>query len=102
MKEQKTIYFSESDKNSDELSIWLSVKMTWHYLKLSLKKISLLINDVVHKYSWTVLLLTILISSVISDIYIGMARAERDKSYQKQYRLEQKIKSLQCQLEVQK
>lgn len=100
MEEPQTIYFTKSDNNTDDLTAWYCVKMTWHYLILSVKKISRIVNSIVHEYAWLVLALVITISLLTSSIFIRLARAERDESCQRQYKLEQQVQSLQCQLEV--
>ena len=102
MEKTQTIYFTKSDNNTDELTAWYCVKMTWYYLVLSVKKVSHIINAIVHDYAWLVLAIVIMMSFLISSVFIHSARAERDKSYQHQYKLEQRIQSLQCQLEVAK
>lgn len=102
MEKQPTIYFTSSDNNTDEITAWDSIKMTWHFFALSVRKVSRIIDHIVHTYSWFVLFLTAIVSFLISSVYICSARAERDRSNKQQYKLEQQIKTLQCQLEVSK
>lgn len=102
MEKQPTIYFSKSDDNTDEITIWSCIKMTWYYFLLSVRKISHAINRIVHTYSWLVVFFTALTAFHISSVCIRSARAERDSSVQQQYKLEQQIETLQCQLEVSK
>lgn len=102
MEEPQTIYFTKSDNHTDEQTTWYCVKMTWHYLVLSVKKISRIINTIVHNYAWLVLAIVIDVSCLISSVFIRSARAERDEACQRQYKLEQQVQSLQYQLEASK
>lgn len=100
MKEPQTIYFTEKESNTDEITTWCCVKMTWYYLALSAKKIYRTIDKIVHSYAWLVLFLSALLFFLVSSIFIRLAREERDESCQRQYKLEQQVESLKCQLEV--
>ena len=100
MEKQSTIYFTKADDNTDEITAWDSVKMTWHFFALSVRKISAIINSIVHEYSWIVLFMVLLVSIFASSVFIGLARAERDSACKKQCELEQQVETLKCQLEV--
>lgn len=102
MDKPQTIYFTKEDSQTDDLSAWYCVKMTWHYLVLSVTKISRVVDSIVHEYAWLVLVMVMLVSFLVSGIYIHLARAERDQSCKRQYQLEQQVQSLQCQLEISK
>lgn len=82
------------------MTAWYSVKMTGHYFMLSVRKISYVVNKIVHIYAWLVMFVMALIFFLVSSICIHLARAERDKSCQRQYKLEQQVESLKCQLEI--
>lgn len=96
----QTIHFKETDSNTDEITAWYSVKMTGHYFMLSVRKISCAINRIVHVYAWFVLVIVALLFLLVSNVCIYFARAERDQACQRQYKLEQQVESLKCQLEV--
>lgn len=100
MDKPQTIYFNETDSNTDEITAWYSVKMTGHYFVLSIRKISYAIDKIVHIHAWLVLFIVALLFFLVSSVCIHLARAERDKACQRQYKLEQQIESLNCQLEV--
>ena len=100
--EQKTIHFTKEDNNTDEITTWECVRLTAHFFKLSVKRVYNIIDNFVHTNSWCVLFLTIVLSIAISCIYIGNARAERDRTCKLQYKLEQQLKALQCRMEVTK
>lgn len=97
---KETIYFSKADSNSDEMSILNCIKMTWYWLALSVKKVSRVVDDIVHEYAWLTVFAVAVLAFLLSSVFIHSARAERDVSQQKQYKLEQQVQSLQCQLEI--
>lgn len=99
-KETQTIHFTKNDNNTDEITAWYSVKMTGYYFGLSVKKISRAIDSIVHTYAWMVMILVVLISFLVSSVFIHLARAERDQANQRQYKLEQQVESMKCQLEA--
>lgn len=60
------------------------------------------INKAVYKYPWVFIIAIILISSVISIVNIGKARAERDKSDKAMVTMQQKIDTMECIIESKK
>lgn len=100
MDKPQTIHFKETDSNTDEITAWYSVQMTGYYFMLSVRKISCAVNRIVHIYTWLVLFAMALLFFLVSSVCIYLARAERDHACQRQYKLEQQVESLKCQLEV--
>lgn len=100
MDKPQTIYFNKTDNNADEITAWCSMRMTGYYFVLSVRKISYAVNRIVHIHAWLVLFVMALLFFLVSSTCIHLARAERDKACQRQYKLEQQIESLNCQLEV--
>lgn len=98
MEEFQTIHFKEKDNGSDEMTVLCSVKMALYYFALSIKKIVRIIDRMVHVYAWKILFAVALFSILVSSVYMRRARVECDKSWQRQYRLEQQVETLKRQL----
>lgn len=96
------IIFAEGNVANEDVTIAYSIKMTWHYMSLSAKKIWKLTDEVVHCYAWLTVWMVILVSFLIGGICVGSARAERDQANKKAYKLEQENESLRNQLEIEK
>lgn len=53
-----------------------------------------LLNHAVRKYPWFFIVSVILAASVLSVVFIGKARAERDARNKKNYELQQKLENV--------
>lgn len=100
MKKTETILFTQKDCITDEISAWYCIKMAWLYFVMFVKKVYEYIDRAVHRDPWLALLFMSLIECSICCVTIASARAERDNANAKQYKLEQEVNSLKCQLEA--
>lgn len=62
---------------------------------LIIKAIGKLINHAVCKYPWLFIVLILLVAILVSFVFIGKARSERDAVNKQNYELQQKIDTLQ-------
>lgn len=60
------------------------------------------INKAVYKYPWVFIIAITFISTIISIVNIGKARAERDKSDKTMVEMQQKIDTMECIIESRK
>ena len=60
------------------------------------------INKAVYKYPWVFIIAIAFISTIISIVNIGKARAERDKSNKTMVEMQQKIDTMECIIESRK
>ena len=67
---------------------WVIIVNTWNS-----------INKAAHKYPWAFILPIILITTAITIVGIGKARAERDYSNKKMIEMQMKLDTLQCVVE---
>ncbi len=70
---QKTIKFADNVTTMDALSVIAK------HMAIVFRNVWRGIDNAVHKLPWVFIVLTIIIAVTVSFLYIGQARAERDK-----------------------
>jgi ABC-type multidrug transport system fused ATPase/permease subunit len=86
---QSTINFVDNTSTSEAFVYVL--RFQWHIIK----NIAKFINKFAHRFPWVLVVVVLVVSTLISYINIGTARAERDKYNKENVQLKQQVESLQ-------
>lgn len=77
------------DNTSTIEAIIYTFRLQWHIIKNTIK----VVNKIAHRFPWVLIILVLAISTTVSLVNIGKARAERDYYDHKLVKVEQQLNS---------
>lgn len=86
---KQTVQIDFIDNTSTMEAISYTLRLQWHIIKNTIK----VINKIAHRFPWVLIILVLAISTTVSLINIGKARAERDYYDHKLVKVEQQLNS---------
>lgn len=86
---KQTVQIDFIDNTSTMEATIYTLRLQWHILKNTIKAI----NKIAHRFPWVLIILVLAISTTVSLINIGKARAERDYYDHKLVKVEQQLNS---------
>lgn len=93
--ETATIKFTATDERLDyHVTSWEAAQMIARYTGIILANTWRAVNRFAHNWPWVIIIATVLASTMLSVVWVGQARAERDKAVGQQWRLQRQVEQL--------